>query len=71
MEFCLIFIACLAYLLIGFFAEVLFGGDEYTDDFGWLLFLWPIMLVFFIFSIPFHGVYELAMWARKMFKMED
>lgn len=59
-----------AYVLIGFFAECLYSGDEYTDNFGVLLFFWPVVLAMFIFGAPFLAVYKLAMWIRKKFKKE-
>lgn len=58
------------YLLVGFFIEILIGGDSYTDDFGFYLILWPVAVGIFIVAFPFLAIYELAMLIRKIFKKE-
>lgn len=70
MELFWLIIICFAYLLIGFFSEVLVSGEEYSDNFGLLLFLWPVVLAIFIIGIPFYGAHKLAMWVRKIFNKE-
>ena len=70
MELFWLLVGCFVYLLVGFFAEVLFGGEEYRDSFGWLMLLWPVALAMYIFMMPFYGAHKLAMLIRKKFKKE-
>ena len=71
MELFWLLVGCFAYVLIGFFAEILVSGEEYRDSFGWLMLLWPVALAMYIFMMPFCGAYKLAMWIREKIKVKE